>query len=82
MWIDIRAKLKDDGEFRGMMIDPLDVDAHLPEPIDIRQKGKRRKMLSRTFVTIPILQFSQFSVGFNYCRNMGFFLISMIFIIF
>ena len=54
MWIDIRAKLKDDGEFRGMMIDPLDVDAHLPEPIDIRQKGKRRKMLSRTFVTIPI----------------------------
>jgi len=37
VWIDIRAKLKDDGEFRGMVIDPLDVDAHLTEPIDIRQ---------------------------------------------
>ena len=43
VWMDIQAKMKDDGEFRGLMIDPLDVDAHLPEPINVRQIGKGGK---------------------------------------
>ena len=43
VWMDIQAKIKDDGEFRGIMIDPLDVDAHLPEPINVRQTGKGAK---------------------------------------
>ena len=42
--MDVQSKMKDDGEFRGVMIDPLDVDAHLPEPINVRQIGKRGKL--------------------------------------
>ena len=39
VWSDFQYKLNQEAELYGVQLDPFDVDAKLPEPIDIQQQG-------------------------------------------
>lgn len=39
IWSDFQRKLNTEAQLYGVHLDPLDVDANLPEPIDLKQKG-------------------------------------------
>ena len=39
IWSDFQYKLNTEAQLYGHVLDPFDVDAKLPEPIDIRQVG-------------------------------------------
>merc|ERR1712029_140667 len=39
LWEDTQLKMNNDAAINGMSIDPLDVDAQMPEPIDQQQSG-------------------------------------------
>lgn len=39
VWSDFQYKLNQEAELYGVQLDPFDVDAKLPEPIDLKQQG-------------------------------------------
>ena len=39
VWSDFQYKLNQEAQLYGVQLDPFDVDAKLPEPIDLQQQG-------------------------------------------
>ncbi len=39
VWSDFQIKVNSESQIEGLVIDPLDIDALLPKPIDLHQKG-------------------------------------------
>lgn len=43
VWGDLQSKLNDEAAIKGIVIDPLDIDALLPKPIAVKKDQVKRR---------------------------------------